>query len=89
LEDSEGDDGIFRFNSFFNEIAVGAGAGLRFDFSFLIFRLDWAFQIIDPAQKAGNRFVLDDLNILNLSNQRNRELFRNKTSLNIGIGFPF
>ena len=88
--DSEGgDDGVFRFNSFFRELAIGAGLGLRLDFSFLIFRLDGAVQVVDPAQKMGNRFVLDDLNLLAPFNGKGNDTFRNKTSLNLGIGFPF
>jgi hypothetical protein len=91
LRDAEGDDGRFKFNSFLNEIAVGAGLGIRLDFSFLIFRLDGAVQVVDPAQVLGERYILDDINILAPFNgtSEERAFFRNKTNLNLGIGFPF
>jgi outer membrane protein assembly factor BamA len=41
--------GFFRWNTFYREIAVGTGIGLRFDFNYLIFRLDAGTQIYDPA----------------------------------------
>lgn len=78
-QDAEGDDGIFRFNEFAKEIAVGTGVGLRFDLQFLIFRVDLGMKLIDPAQKPGERFV-------------GRKIFTNfnrNTELNIGIGYPF
>ncbi|MDX1629564.1 MAG: BamA/TamA family outer membrane protein, partial [Fulvivirga sp.] len=37
----------FEVDSFLNEIAVGGGAGLRFDFSFLVLRLDAGVKIYD------------------------------------------
>jgi outer membrane protein insertion porin family len=82
--DEEGDDGFFRLDSFYKEIAIGAGIGLRLDFSFFVFRLDGAVQIHDPAQLRGNRWVLDD--VLRL---RDRDVLSNKTNLTLGIGLPF
>ncbi|MFY0685582.1 MAG: BamA/TamA family outer membrane protein [Cyclobacteriaceae bacterium] len=84
----------FKFDSFLKEIGAGVGAGLRFDFTYLVFRLDGAVQVIDPAQPAGNRFILDDLNLLTPFSKSGRnspdmEIFRNKTNLSIGIGLPF
>ncbi len=77
--DPEGDDGIFRFSEFMNEMAVGAGLGFRFDLSFLIMRLDLGVKLFDPAQPAGKRFVGDRI----FSN------FGPSSELNIGIGYPF
>ncbi len=48
----------FRFDSFYKEIAVGAGLGLRFDLSFFIFRIDASGKVIDPARPPGKRFIL-------------------------------
>ncbi|HLF52899.1 BamA/TamA family outer membrane protein, partial [Flavobacterium sp.] len=47
---------------FMNELAVGTGAGLRFDFSFLILRTDLAFPIRKPYLPDGQRWVLDQVN---------------------------
>ncbi|MEO1254393.1 MAG: BamA/TamA family outer membrane protein, partial [Bacteroidota bacterium] len=77
--DEDGDDGIFRFNEFTNDIAVGTGVGLRFDLQFLIFRVDLGMRLIDPVQKRGERFVGDKI----LSE------FDRNTEINIGIGYPF
>ena len=91
LSDTHGDDGYFRINSFWKEIAVGAGVGLRLDFSFFVFRLDGAVQVIDPAQAIGNRWVIDDINfgdILRPKNWNNSTL-QNKTNITLGIGLPF
>ncbi len=40
-------DNTFYFDSFYKQIAVGAGAGLRLDWDYLILRLDLAFRIHD------------------------------------------
>ncbi len=82
IKDYEGDDGIFRFKSFYKELAMGIGLGLRYDFSFMILRLDGAIQVLDPAQPEGKRYVLNKL----LSENG---VFRNKSNINIGIGLPF
>ena len=78
-EDPDGDDGVFRFNEFMNEMAVGTGVGLRFDLQFLIFRVDLGMKLFDPAQKKGERFVGDEI----FSN------FSRNSEVNIGIGYPF
>ena len=82
IKDYEGDDGIFRFNSFYKELAMGIGLGLRYDFSFMILRLDGAIQVVDPAQPKGKRYVFNQLISHN-------GVFRNKSNINIGIGLPF
>lgn len=59
------------------EIAVGAGTGVRLDFSFLIVRLDTGFKIYDPAQPLGQRWVAD------------KQVTLRNAQLNIAIGYPF
>lgn len=77
--DPENDDGIFKFSTFAQEIAVGSGLGLRFDLSLLIFRLDFGWKFIDPAQPLGKRWV---------GNRIFPNLLGN-AEINIGIGYPF
>jgi len=46
-------DGKFRFDSFYEEIAVGTGIGMRLDWEFVIFRVDMAWRAYDPARENG------------------------------------
>ncbi|MGW8123016.1 translocation and assembly module lipoprotein TamL [Roseivirga echinicomitans] len=66
----------FKFDRFHKEIAVGAGLGLRFDFSFLVFRFDVGHKIRDPRYPDGNRW---------------RKPFQNsnQTVWNIAVGYAF
>lgn len=68
--------GSFELDRFYKEIAVGAGLGLRFDFSFLVFRLDVGHKLKDPRFEEGKRW---------------RKLFsqRSQTIFNIAVGYPF
>ncbi len=84
INDPQGDDGVFRLNSFLEEMAVGAGLGIRVDFSFLILRLDGAWKLFNPAFPKGDRFVGDNINFGNLFDFRD-----NTFNINIGIGYPF
>ena len=68
---------------FMKEIAVGAGAGLRFDFSFLILRTDLAFPLRKPYLPEGRRWVIDDIDF-GSGSWRKENLI-----LNIAIGYPF
>jgi outer membrane protein insertion porin family len=69
--------------NFMSEIAVGVGAGLRFDFSFLVLRTDLAFPIRKPYLPDGQRWVLDKVS-LGSSSWRNENLV-----FNLAIGYPF
>jgi outer membrane protein insertion porin family len=68
---------------FMKQIAVGAGAGLRFDFSFLILRTDLAFPIRKPYLPEGQRWVIDNIDF-GSGSWRKENLI-----LNIAIGYPF
>lgn len=54
LLDAEGnellDGGRFYFDEFYNQIAVGSGLGLRFDWEFLVARFDFTFRVHDLQQ---------------------------------------
>lgn len=74
----------FQFKDFYREFAVGTGFGLRFDFTFLILRLDIGMKVFDPARPAGDRFVLDKFRFLKpFGTEKEPVIF------NIGIGYPF
>lgn len=40
---------VFKFSRLPQDIAIGAGAGLRIDFSFFVIRFDYAYKIKDPS----------------------------------------
>ncbi len=69
----------FRFGEFYKDIALGTGVGLRFDFSFFIFRLDMGLKLRDPAEPEGKRWV----------HLHRRVSYDNDVAFNIGIGYPF
>ena len=66
-----------------NELAVGVGAGLRFDLSFLVLRTDLAFPIRKPYLADGERWVLDKINLGNSGWRSDNLVF------NLAIGYPF
>lgn len=79
LKSDEFEGGLFRRDEFYNEFAVGSGFGTRFDFSFLIFRLDLGVKLRDPALEKGQRWIVG-----------NRSLnWQDDFTINIGIGYPF
>ncbi len=82
----------FKFNQFYKEIAVGTGFGLRFDFSFLILRLDVGMKMYDPARDKGARFVLGEARFWNpYATKIEGEYinYREPVIYNVGIGYPF
>ena len=46
-------DGMFDLNTFYKQIAVSYGAGLRLDLNFLVLRFDVAMKAINPAYLEG------------------------------------
>ena len=50
--------GRSSITSFYRQIAVGSGLGIRFDFTFLILRLDLATRIFDPTAPSGRQWAL-------------------------------
>ncbi|GHT24831.1 membrane protein [Bacteroidia bacterium] len=69
--------GMFRLNSFWKELALGTGIGLRFDLTFLIVRVDAGTKVHDPARPSGDRLVLF-----------NDNLWKN-SAVYFAIGYPF
>ncbi|MCW3168602.1 BamA/TamA family outer membrane protein [Chryseobacterium sp. 09-1422] len=68
---------------FLSEVAVGAGVGLRLDFSILILRLDLAMPLRVPYYEKDDRWVLDRVKFGDGSWRRDNLI------LNIAIGYPF
>ena len=77
IKDYEGQPGgVFKFDEFYNQIAVSYGLGLRVNLSFLLLRLDAGMKAYDPADLE-RKFVLFKPN------------FTDKFALHFAIGYPF
>lgn len=72
----EQDGGEFNADTFLKQIAIAYGAGLRFDFSFFIARLDLGFKLYDPTKTR-----LEQWRIL--------PSLKNDLAFHIAIGYPF
>jgi outer membrane protein assembly factor BamA len=82
-EDPQRSGGKFNPNTFYREIAVGAGAGLRFDFSYIIVRLDLAIPLCKPYLPQGNRWAINQIDMGN-------PVWRKENLVwNFAIGYPF
>lgn len=75
LDDVNDPRATFSGLSSLEDIAVGSGFGLRYDFSFFLFRFDVGFKTYDPSYRDENRWF-NDYN------------FKNAV-YNIGINYPF
>lgn len=89
----------FKWESFYKELAIGSGFGLRMDFSYFIIRVDLGLKLHDPAFNPENRWVINNIfnkewRSTNWKTQLNgvqSEGLPNYQflNLNLGIGFPF
>jgi len=77
-EESSPEGGLFKINSFYKQIAVGLGTGLRFDFNYFVFRFDIGVKACDPSMPLGHRWVLGT-----------RKADWNDFGFNFAIGYPF
>ncbi|HET6556720.1 MAG TPA: BamA/TamA family outer membrane protein [Prolixibacteraceae bacterium] len=72
----------FSYSNFRNELAMGAGVGLRIDVSFFILRLDLASPIRKPWQ-TDNEWVGDEIDF------GSKTWRKDNLVLNVAIGYPF
>lgn len=69
--------GKFYFKNFASELAMDLGLGIRLNFTYFIFRIDFAQRLKDPARPENDRWVIG------------REVSWFKPVVNLGIGYPF
>jgi outer membrane protein assembly factor BamA len=69
---------VFKVNEFYKQIAVGSGFGIRFDFTYFLFRLDLGMKMRDPSLPEGKRFI-----------PGNYQLSSDQFNLSFAIGYPF
>jgi outer membrane protein assembly factor BamA len=74
-EDASRPNGNFKLTTFIEEIAISSGWGLRWDFDFIVARLDFAYTVRTPYLPAGERWTTN-YNFWN-------------PAINIAIGYPF
>ncbi len=74
-KDESRPDGNFRFDNFLDELAVSSGWGLRWDFDFVVARLDFAYTIRTPYFPEGERWT------------KKFEFW--KPTINFAVGYPF
>ena len=67
--------GTFHLPDLFNDLALGSGAGLRYDLEFLVIRLDLGIALHDPASIKPGYFDTGKLS--------------NRFALHFAIGYPF
>ncbi len=73
---NEDDNTNFHIDTFYKQLGVGAGYGIRYDFGFFVFRFDFAYKLLDPGKPDGQRWVLPDQKFFD-------------TQINFAIGYPF
>jgi outer membrane protein assembly factor BamA len=67
--------GVFKFDTFMNQIAIAYGAGLRMDFSFFIARFDFGMKLYDPVLTRRERWRISPTG--------------DDFAFHIAIGYPF
>jgi len=68
--------GTFKFDTFMKQIAMAYGVGLRWDFSFFIFRTDLGVKLFDPVRPRVDQW-------------RVNPSFKDDFAFHIAIGYPF
>jgi len=69
---------VFKINEFYKQVAVGSGFGVRFDFTYFLFRLDLGMKMRDPSLPEGKRIV-----------PGNYPITGEHFNLSFAIGYPF
>lgn len=82
----------FKVDQFLSQMALGGGAGMRFDFNFFVFRLDIGNKIYDPSLKPEDKWVFRKIfdHVWKEEFARTHNNFKYRfTTINFGIGYPF
>ena len=85
----------FKLDQFYKEFGIGTGFGLRFDFYFLVLRLDVGIKAYDPARDPADRLILNNAKFwkpyakTDANGALIRGSLRDPVIYNVGIGYPF
>ncbi len=74
---TDDEEAIFS-NDFYNQIALGAGIGFRFNFGYFVLRLDAAVKLRDPTVTDGSPWVI-----------AHQKFSSGDINYNFAIGYPF
>jgi len=78
IKDYSGQEGgVFKFNSFYRQIALGYGLGLRLDMDFFLLRFDCGWKVYDPARSGKESWAILHPN------------FKNNWAWHFAVGYPF
>ncbi|WP_062123981.1 translocation and assembly module lipoprotein TamL [Geofilum rubicundum] len=77
-EDVSPEGGLFEWDTFYKQLAVGTGFGTRLDFNYFIFRIDTGLKLHDPSAIAGEKWI-----------PFNRKYSWEDVAFNFAIGYPF
>ena len=69
--------GLFNLSTFYKELGVAYGVGLRFDLNFLLIRVDGGMKAHNPALQEGSRWTVFKPN------------FKRDFAFHFAIGYPF
>jgi outer membrane protein assembly factor BamA len=69
--------GLFKFNTFYKELAFSYGIGLRLELDMFVFRLDGAMKAINPALSGKDKYSII------------RPDFGRDFAIHFAIGYPF
>jgi hypothetical protein len=69
--------GVFKLNSFYRQIALGYGAGLRLDMDFFLLRFDCGWKAYDPGRTGKESWAFLHPN------------FKNNWAWHFAVGYPF
>ena len=68
-------EAYFKFNRFYDQLALNTGLGARMDFGFFLFRIDWGIRLHDPNKPSGEKWM--------------RNLTLRQTAFSFSVGYPF
>lgn len=75
--------GLFRWDSFYKQIALAYGLGLRLDFNLLLFRIDFGVKLYDPSRINGTTAGTQWRTV------KNGLCWRDDMTFHFAIGYPF
>ena len=78
-EDQSRPGGVLTGKSFFNDLALGTGVGIRYDLSYLVIRFDTGVALHAPYKTGINGYF----------NTFGKKIWKDAFSFHLAIGYPF